>query len=139
MNTKAISFQPLFLFGILASVTLIALAGCSMSHSQAKEQTVGTVIAGTTPAERATALTALMTSTLNLNESQQTRVAALNMDYSTRFSILVASTNPNLDKKAEFMRLSADKEAKLKGMLSDSQIQAYDANKADLLDTYRLM
>lgn len=139
MNTKVISFQPLFLFGVLASLTLIAMAGCSMTHNQAKEQAVGTVISGTTPSERANALTALMTSTLNLNDSQQTQVAALNLDYSTRFSILMASTNPKLDKKAEFMRLSADKEAKLKGMLTDSQIQAYDANKADLLDTYRLM
>lgn len=139
MSTKVTHLKPLFAFSILASLTMIAIAGCSMSHNQSKEQAVSAIIKETTPSERASALTALMTSTLNLNESQQVQVGALNMDYSTRFSILVASTNPKLDKKTEFMRLSADKEAKLKRMLTDSQIKTYDANKTDLLDTYRLM
>ena len=139
MSTKLIGLKPVFVLSILVSLTAVGVAGCSMSHDKAKEKAVGAMIEETAPSERAAALTEMMTTTLNLNESQQASVAALNLDYSTRFNILMSSTNPKLDKKKEFTRLSAEKEAKLKGILDDAQRKTYDANKAELLDTYRIM
>lgn len=138
MTTQAVALKNFFIVGALLSCTVLAFSGCT-NHEKAKEQAVGSMIQETSPTDRAAALTDIMKTTLNLNESQTVQVSDLNLDYSTRFSILMASTNKKVDKKAEYMRLSAEKEAKLKGMLDDSQIKAYDANKADLLDTYRMM
>ncbi len=80
-----------------------------------------------------------MTATLNLSDVQQRQVSALNLEYSTRFNVLANSRNPSINKKAEFERLSKEKEARIKALLSSSQIQTYDSNRADLLDTYRIM
>lgn len=139
MTPKTLGLKPLFVFGMLASFAIMSVAGCATSYDKAKEQAVETMIKETMPSERAAVLTDLMSDKLQLNESQKTQVADLNIDYSTRFSILMESTNPNVDKRAEFLRLSAEKEVKLKSILTDIQIQAYDANKAELLDTYRIM
>ena len=80
-----------------------------------------------------------MTATLNLSDVQQRQVSALNLEYSTRFNVLANSRNPSINKKAEFERLSKEKETRIKALLSSSQIQTYDSNRADLLDTYRIM
>ncbi|TXH72296.1 MAG: hypothetical protein E6Q85_06660 [Thiothrix sp.] len=137
MSTNVLSLKKFFIVGLVA-FTALSISACT-NHEKSKEKAVGSMIQETSPTDRAAALTDLMSTTLNLNESQRAQVGALNLDYSTRFSVLMASTNKKIDKKAEFTRLSAEKEAKLKGMLDDSQIKAYDANKADLLDTYRMM
>ncbi|HPY40666.1 MAG TPA: hypothetical protein PLM98_09120 [Thiolinea sp.] len=131
-------FKKFVTVGVLLGFAGLAVSGCT-NHEKAKEQAVGAMIQETSPSDRAAALTDLMTSTLSLNDAQKAQVAALNMDYSTRFNILMGSTNKKVDKKAEFMRLSAEKEAKLKTILTDAQVKAYDANKAELLDTYRMM
>lgn len=140
MTTQSVGLKKFFIIGTLLSCTVLGVSGCSsMTHEQSKEKAVGSMIQETSPADRAAVLTDLMTTTLNLNESQSTQVAALNLDYSTRFNVLMNSTNPKIDKKTEFTRLSAEKESKLKAMLTDSQWQAYEAHKAELLDTYRIM
>jgi hypothetical protein len=80
-----------------------------------------------------------MTTTLNLSDTQQRQVSALNLEYSTRFNVLANSRNPSINKQAEFQRLSKEKEARIKTLLTVPQLQAYDANRAALLDTYRIM
>jgi len=138
MLDQFLVFKKFVTVGVLLGFAGLAVSGCT-NHEKAKEQAVGAMIQETSPSDRAAALTDLMTSTLSLNDAQKAQVAALNMDYSTRFNILMGSTNKKVDKKAEFMRLSAEKEAKLKTILTDAQVKAYDANKAELLDTYRMM
>ena len=96
-------------------------------------------IAHTSPIARANGLTDIMTNTLNLSDVQQRQVSAINLEYSTRFNVLAKSQNPSINKQKEFERLSKEKEARIKALLSSSQIQAYDANRANLLDTYRIM
>ncbi|WP_020559059.1 hypothetical protein [Thiofilum flexile] len=131
-------------FGLLAGISVVLLSSCAApapapTHDQVKEAVVADTIRATTPMERATALTDVMTNKLRLNESQQAKVAKLNLDYSSRFNILMNSTNPKISKKDEFLRLSAEKETKLLGILSASQKQTYEASKQEFLDTYRIM
>lgn len=117
------------------------LAACSQNslYDENKANAVKEGIANTSPIARANALTDVMTATLNLSDVQQRQVSALNLEYSTRFNVLANSRNPSINKKAEFERLSKEKEARIKALLSSSQIQTYDSNRADLLDTYRIM
>lgn len=139
ITTKSLTLISLSLIGSLA---LTLLQGCSApppTHDQIKEQVVADTVRVTTPMERASVLTDVMTTKLRLNESQSARVAKLNLDYSTRFSILMDSTNPSISKRNEFLRLSAEKEAKLLSILSPTQAGAYEASKAEFLDTYRIM
>ena len=117
------------------------LAACSQNslYDENKANAVKEGIANTSPIARANALTDIMTTTLSLSDVQQRQVAALNLEYSTRFNVLANSRNPSINKKSEFERLSKEKEARVKSVLTTPQIQAYDANRAALLDTYRIM
>ena len=133
-----------FYFGWLSCVIIPFLNGCAAyssapTHDQMKEKMVGDSIRDSTPIDRANYLTDIMTTKLRLNESQQEQVAKLNLAYSTRFSILMESDNPNISKHDEFMRLSSEKEMRLLAILSDSQSRAYASSKSDFLDTYRIM
>ena len=117
------------------------LAACSQNslYDENKATAVKNGIANTSPIARANALTDIMTTTLNLSDTQQRQVSALNLEYSTRFNVLANSRNPSINKQAEFQRLSKEKEARIKALLTVPQLQAYDANRAALLDTYRIM
>jgi hypothetical protein len=117
------------------------LAACSQNslYDENKATAVKNGIANTSPIARANALTDIMTTTLNLSDTQQRQVSALNLEYSTRFNVLANSRNPSINKQAEFQRLSKEKEARIKTLLTVPQLQAYDANRAALLDTYRIM
>ena len=141
MITKPIK---VFCFVLLGFTTLTLLHSCAYptpppTHEQVKEQMVGDMIRGTTPMERATYLTNIMSTKLQLNELQQVQVAKLNLDYSRRFSTLMNSTNQDISKHDEFLRLSAEKEGRLLSILSESQARAYIANKYRFLDNYRIM
>ena len=117
------------------------MAACSQNslYDENKATAVKDGIANTSPIARANALTDVMTTTLNLSDTQQSQVSALNLEYSTRFNVLANSRNPSINKQAEFQRLSKEKESRIKALLTVPQLQAYDANRAALLDTYRIM
>lgn len=127
--------------GALLTLAFASLNGCSYAptHEESKEAAVGDMIQGTSPIDRAMTLTKLMVSTLGLSELQRAKVSGLNLDYSTRFNILMNSENPNIDKKQEFLRLSKEKENKLLSLLNDKQKRTYQSNRDELINTYRIM
>lgn len=129
----------LWLGGCASQATAPPPAPEKMTHEEMKEKILKETIRNTNPVDRANVLTDLMTTKLSLNEVQRMQVSKLNLDYSTRFNMLVTSKNPAISKREEFIRLSAEKEAKLLSILNETQKTYYHAHQSEFLDTYRMM
>lgn len=108
-------------------------------HEQMKELGLSEIIKTSTPDQRATMLTNFMSSVLALNEKQKADIGAINLEYAGRLNVLMESTKPDVDKKAEFNRLNSEREAKIASLLTDAQMQAYKQTAKEVIDTYKVM
>jgi hypothetical protein len=132
--------KTILLIGILAVSGLTACSEYqSVRHEKMKEQGIENTINATDPSDRAAIITAKMVETLSLNESQRVRAALLNEDFSVRYNILAASTNPKTDKRAEFIKLTQEKDTELKKILNNAQITKWHEISAEFWKEYRIM
>jgi len=129
---------------IILTVSLATtLASCSnqqvKKHEMAKEKAVESVLLDTSPVERASILTEEMTTTLGLSEVQEQKVAGINLEYATKFSLIAASTNPALDKKSEFLHQLNEKDTALRQVFNNAQYQSWFEIKRSIVESYRML
>src|SRR5262245_19501800 len=87
---------------------------------------------GTTPTQRATALTAAMKTKLALTDEQMPKIAALNQKYAEKMEPIINGNGGPLEKMREGRQLQEAKEAELKELLSPEQFQKFLAMKAEM-------
>lgn len=87
---------------------------------------------GSTPEQRATALTALMTSKLDLKPEQKSQVASLNLRYAKKMQPVIEGSAGPFVKMREMKGINEEKEAELKQLLSPEQFDTYLASKDDM-------
>lgn len=131
---------------ILCALALTSLTACTrnkapepVSHETIKEQVVAETISSTSPIARANIITQKMVNELSLTEVQRNRVALINEDFSIRYNILIASTNPEINKRDEFINLTNEKNAELRKVLNNAQITKWDSIRAAFWEEYRIM
>jgi len=126
---------------LLTLSSMMVLGACSQTptHSEQKTQAVTEFVNETSPVDRAAVLTELMTEKLELTQAQRDRVEPINLGYARRVSILAVSANPGIDKTAEYERLMTEKEATLKTVFNQRQMERFKALKAQLRDAYRTL
>ena len=126
----------------LGALVITALAGCASYNSaineSEKEQEVAEVIRSTSPVMRALVITGKMVQELGLTEVQTNKVALINEDFSTRYNILIASNNPKIEKRAEFVKLTEEKNTELKKVLNNAQITKWNNIRATFWEQYRI-
>ena len=88
----------------------------------------------TTPAERAAAQTALMTSRLGLTEAQVPKIAALNQKYAERMEPLLKGSDAPATRRRAFRSLAQEKEAELKEILSPEQYHTFQDAKREMAE-----
>lgn len=128
---------------LMSILTISGLTACSgyqsVYHEKQKERAIENTINATNPSDRAEIITNKMVETLSLNETQRVKVALLNEDFSVRYNILAASNNPKTDKRAEFIKLTQEKDTELKKVLNNAQITKWHAISAEFWNEYRIM
>lgn len=129
---------------VLCTLAVSGLAACApkpkpVSHESIKEQVVADTISSTSPIARANLITQKMVQELNLTEVQRNKVALINEDFSIRYNILVASTNPKINKRDEFIKLTNEKNAELRKVLNNAQVTKWDGIRAAFWEEYRIM
>lgn len=130
----------ILLVSILAVSTLTACTRYeSVKHEKQKEQLIENTINDTDPMDRAELITMKMVDTLSLNEAQTEKVSVINQDFSVKYNILAASKNPKLDKRKEFLKLTAEKDTELKKVLNNAQISKWHTVSAEFWEEYRLL
>ena len=85
------------------------------------------------PSERATKLTDWMDDKLNLTDTQETEIYAVNLKYAQKTESL---KNSNLSRREKFQTLKGYDQAKdmdLQEYLYDDQFKTYEAKKRDLM------
>lgn len=90
-----------------------------------------------TPEQRATLLTEMMTTTLSLDEKTTTAVSAINLKYATQTQALLDSDGPRLEKLMTFRRNSAAKDTEIKAVLTAEQYRLYEQKKSEMQDTVK--
>jgi hypothetical protein len=111
----------------------------SVKHEKKKEALIESTINATDPSERAELITLKMVEVLSLNEVQKTKVALINEDFSVRYNILAASSNPKVDKRKEFIKLTKEKDTELKKVLNNAQITKWHAVSDEFWAEYRIL
>ncbi|PWQ93781.1 hypothetical protein [Leucothrix arctica] len=128
---------------IMCLVAVSGLTACtqyqSLKHEKQKEQMIENSINATDPSERALIITTKMVEVLSLNEVQKVKVMMINEDFSTRYNILAESTNPKLNKREEFIKLTNEKDIELKKVLNNAQITKWHAVSAEFWEEYRIV
>jgi len=89
-------------------------------------------LAGTTPAQRAAVQTEFMRTRLGLNETQQPKIAALNLKYAEQMQPILQGSDGPLMKMAAARRVDEAKDEELRGVLTPGQFQKYLAAKDEL-------
>ena len=124
---------------VMADCNTQGSATSAAQHEQMKEFGLSEIIKTSSPDQRASMLTNFMSSVLALNEKQKADIGAINLEYAGRLNVLMESTKPDVDKKAEFDRLNSEREAKIASLLTDAQMQAYKQTAKEVIDTYKVM
>ena len=106
-------------------VAALWLAGAASAQELQK-------LAGTTPAQRAAVQTEFMKTHLGLTETQQPKVAALNLKYAEQMQPILQGSDGPLMKMAAARRVDQAKDAELEGVLTPEQYQKYLAAKEEL-------
>src|SRR5262249_7702414 len=86
----------------------------------------------TTPAQRATAQTAMMKEKLGLTDEQVSKIGALNLKYAQQMDPIIKGTEGPLMKARDIRNVEEQKEAELKGLLSPDQLQKFQAMKDEM-------
>lgn len=86
----------------------------------------------TTPEQRASALTEMMTHTLSLDEKTSTAVSHINLEYAQKTQALMESSGPQLQKLMTFKENSAAKDAELKAVFTAEQYSEYLEKKSEM-------
>jgi len=106
-------------------VTALLLAAAASAQDLQK-------LAGTTPAQRAAVQTEFMRTRLGLSETQQQKIAALNLKYAEQMQPILQGSDGPLMKMAAARRVDEAKDAELRGVLQPEQYQKYLAAKEEL-------
>ena len=128
---------------VLCVLAVTSLTACtsyeSVKHEKKKEQLIENSINASDPTDRAELITIKMVEVLSLNEVQKQKVALLNEDFSVRYNILAASSNPKIDKRKEFIKLTKEKDTELKKVLNNAQITKWHAVSDEFWAEYRIL
>lgn len=125
---------------ILAATSLTACTQYkSAKHEKQKEYLIEDTINSTTPHERASVITEKMVEVLALNEVQKKQVEFINEDFSARYNFLAASSNPKLNKRKEFIKLTKKKDMELKKILNNAQITKWHEVRDEFWEEYRIL
>lgn len=128
---------------ILCALAVTSLSACTQNkiakHERQKEQVVAETIKSTSPIARANIITQKMVDELGLTEVQRKQVALINEDFSIRYNILIDSTNPKINKRDEFIKLTNEKSAELRKVLNNAQVTKWDTIRAAFWDEYRII
>lgn len=106
---------------ILVAVLLVALASTAGAQLD--------VLAKTTPAQRADAQTAYMTTTLSLTPEQQTKVAAVNLTYAQKAQPILVGDGWAMTKAKALRALQDEKDVALAPILTPAQLGTYRNGK----------
>jgi hypothetical protein len=109
-----------------ASLTL-AVAGPAAAQMNRLE-----TLKNTTPAERATAQTAMMKKKLGLSAEQGPKVEAINLKYAEKMQPVLEDSSGPLMKMRAMESINQEKEGELKTVLSPAQFQKYLAGKEEM-------
>jgi hypothetical protein len=88
----------------------------------------------TTPAERAKAQTAMMTSKLGLSEAEAAKVAPINLRYAERMEPIIKGSEGPLVRMESMRGVEKAKEAELKGVLTADQFTKFEASKEEMME-----
>ena len=124
---------------LIASSVSACAPYSSMKHEQRKEKLIEQTINNTDPEVRAFQITEKMIEVLGLTEVQKYKVAVINQDFSARYNLLAASTNPKVDKRKEFISLTKEKDMELKKVLNNAQITKWHEVSAEFWEEYRII
>ena len=125
---------------ILVAVNLTACTQYkSMKYEKQKEHLIEDTINATDPSDRAAIITDKMVEALDLNEVQKVKVSLINEDFSNRYSVLAASTNPKIKKRKEFIKLTNEKNLELKKVLNNAQITKWNKIQDNFWEEYRIL
>jgi hypothetical protein len=86
----------------------------------------------TTPEQRASALTEMMTRTLSLDEKTSASVSGINLEYAEKTQALMESAGPQLQKLMTFRKNSEAKDAELKAVFTPLQYSEYLEKKSEI-------
>jgi hypothetical protein len=87
---------------------------------------------GTTPAERATAQTAMMKAKLGLTDEQAAKISAINLKYAEKMDPIIKGSEGPLMKMKDARAVETQKEDELKALLSPDQFQKFQAAKEEM-------
>ena len=116
MRTKAMS--------IVVAALLLSLSATAFAQLAALKKT--------TPDQRATVLTKLMQKKLGLSGDTLHKVSAINLEYANKVQPILQSADRPLQEFREIKQIDEQKDGALKGVLSATQFQQYQAAKAQL-------
>ena len=88
----------------------------------------------TTPAERAAAQTAMMTTTLGLTDAESAKVAPINLKYAEKLEPIIKGSTPSLVKMVDARAVEQQKETELKAVLTPDQFTTFEATKKDMME-----
>ncbi len=86
----------------------------------------------TTPEQRASTLTDMMTRELSLDEKTSTAVSGINLEYAQKTQALMESNGPQLQKLMTFRKNADAKNAELKAVLTPQQYSEYLERKSEM-------
>jgi hypothetical protein len=119
-----------------STTTLIALLACSLLAGCAsgnKFENLAELTPNATPAERATRMTELMTTALDLTDDQVPRVQTINLSYANGVDWVAKNKYERSRQKSYFMRdIRAQRDASLRSTLTRDQYTLYKEVRGQL-------
>ncbi len=122
--------RPMICRALLVLV-IVLLMGCAGRSSAQETQNALRQIP---PAEQAELQTGFMAETLNLSDDQQSQVQAINLKYANQMQPILASNDRKLAKFRQFRKLSKQKDAELKEVLTEVLYDQYQVKKEEIRD-----
>jgi len=116
--------------GTVAMTVVMLLASTPVARAQLDK------LKNTTPAERATALTAMMADKLDLTPEQKGKVGELNLKYANQMQPILTGSEGPFMKMRQARGIQAQKEAELKQLLSPAQFEKYVAAKDQMREQF---
>src|SRR3989338_4635570 len=112
------------------TLLIVVLLSGTLAHGQHK---IPEAVRSSTPEQRASALTEVMKQELTLSDDQVPRIHEVNLKYA---ELAEAEKDKNTSKREKFSRvkeLDMQKEADLKPVLTDDQLEEYSKHKKDYM------
>ena len=112
-------------------ILVVAAAVLALTATGARADLMS-LLAKTTPQERAGIQTEFLVKKLGLSPEESAKIGAINLKYAEKTEPVIKGDDGMFSKARQMREIQSEKDAELKTALSPAQFQAYDAAKDEL-------